>query len=156
MSDTKDARSASQPDDRPDPNAVPDVCVPEPRHRGRLAEWALQGLSETAGTHQGPHAKAQHTSFWLRVMCLTGVDYFSSLGYQPAIAFLAAGFVSPVATLVLVALTLFGALPVYRRVANESYRGEARGGARPARRPARREGVPDGRALVPERRAARG
>jgi hypothetical protein len=92
----------------------------------RLRGWMLEGLTEQAADLPGPHAKgrADHRRTWWQVMCLTGVDYFSTLGYQPGIAALAAGAVAPVATVVLVALTLFGALPVYRRVAKESSHGE--------------------------------
>jgi len=90
----------------------------------RARRWLLEGLVDSRGTHQGPHAQTtERTHSWWQVMCLTGVDYFSTLGYQPAIAALAAGLLSPLATIVLVLLTLFGALPVYRRVARESFKG---------------------------------
>jgi hypothetical protein len=96
-----------------------------------LRRWLLEGQADRAAEIQGPHGKAptgsapeEHGRPWWKVMCLTGVDYFSTLGYQPGIAALAAGAVAPVATVVLVALTLFGALPVYRWVARESPNGE--------------------------------
>ena len=65
------------------------------------------------------HHHDHHYAWWL-IMCLCGVDYFSTLGYQPSIAFEGAGTLAPIATLILVLVTLFGALPVYRHVAGET------------------------------------
>lgn len=91
----------------------------------RLRRWMLADTSVPHGRHAGPHGRAeQHErAHWLRVMCLSGVDYFSTLGYQPAIAALAVGAIAPLATAALVIVTLAGALPVYRRVAKESPHG---------------------------------
>jgi hypothetical protein len=82
--------------------------------------WLLSDIKPP----ESAHTVAESDHVWWKVMCLTGVDYFSTLGYQPGIAFLAAGILSPVATFMLVLVTLFGALPVYHRVAAASPNGQ--------------------------------
>src|SRR5947209_9211516 len=66
----------------------------------------------------------QQPSHWLWVLCLLGVDYFSTLAYQPSTSFQVAGRLAPLATVVVVLITLGCALPVYAYVAGRSAHGQ--------------------------------
>jgi hypothetical protein len=66
-----------------------------------------------------PHIQAP----WVAVLCVVALDYLSTLGYQPSLAFRAGGLLAPLATVVVVLVTLLAALPVYLYVAGQSPHG---------------------------------
>ena len=130
--------SGAVPGKATEPTLVPGVAVspfpgraePDGLMHG-IKPWLLADLGATgdkahhavddddAPKAVSKHKVLAHTHPWWQVMCLTGVAYFPTLGYQPGIAFVVAGALSPIATVILVIVTLSGALPTCQKVANE-------------------------------------
>ena len=78
---------------------------------------AARGLATmSADRSRGPVV----TNPWPLVLCLVGVDYFSTLAYLPSIAVAAAGPLAPVAAAGVVLVTFGLALPVYWYVVGRS------------------------------------
>src|SRR5207248_531682 len=69
-------------------------------------------------------AKPPYRAAWPAVLGLIGLDYFSTIAYQPSIAAEGAGLLAPLATAALVLLTCLGVLPVYAYVAGHSPPGQ--------------------------------
>nr|WP_255579808.1 amino acid transporter [Cryobacterium sp. PAMC25264] len=111
--------------ERADPSGIParvtrPLTAPPPS--GRFGAWLMRDRVQPVGPESSDLGVSTHA--WWKVMCLTGVDYFSTLSYLPSIAVVAAGALSPLATVLIVLLTLLGMLPMYRRVAVESPNGQ--------------------------------
>ena len=119
MPQLETAKSTRRPQRIPFREQPPEAAREAHEYRSAIGRWCARGepLEDHKGATVGTHP-------WWKVIWLTGVDYFSTLGYQPGIALLAAGAVAPIATVILILVTLFGALPVYAQVAGRSYAGQ--------------------------------
>jgi hypothetical protein len=71
-----------------------------------------------------PARRRAEEHYWLWVMCLLGLDYFSTLAYQPSLTYEFTGRLGPIATAIVVLVTLLGALPIYCYLAGRSPRGD--------------------------------
>jgi hypothetical protein len=77
--------------------------------------------SESSNSPSGP--KRPYSTAWPWVLCVIGLDYLSTLAYQPSVAFGAAGRLAPLVTVLVAAVTIFLALPIYLYIAGRSPHG---------------------------------
>jgi hypothetical protein len=78
-----------------------------------------------SASRRAPHAPPNP---WPLVLCLVGVDYFSSLAYLPSIAVQAAGPLAPLAAAAVVLVTFLIAVPIYWYVLGRSPDGRGAAG----------------------------
>jgi len=77
---------------------------------------------------RSPASPADPLRSWPLVLCLVGLDYFSTLSYLPSIAVEAAGAWAPLAAGVVVLVTFLLTLPVYLYVVGRSPQGRGASG----------------------------
>src|SRR5580698_9789655 len=83
------------------------------------------GSSESSSNSSAPPSSRspQYRAAWPWVLCVIGLDYLSTLAYQPSVAFGAAGRLAPLVTILVAAVTMFLALPIYLYIAGRSPHG---------------------------------
>jgi hypothetical protein len=81
------------------------------------------GRTPESPSRTEPQKPTPFRAAWPWVLCVIGLDYLSTLAYQPSIAFGAAGRLAPLVTVLVAFVTLVFALPVYWYIAGRSPHG---------------------------------
>src|SRR5262245_49771406 len=98
---------------RPVPGRL-EPLMPAPDSETTSGEATAPPSSPTDAKPQAaPTTASPFRAAWPWVLCVIGLDYLSTLAYQPSIAFGAAGRLAPLVTVLVAGLTVFFALPIY-------------------------------------------
>jgi hypothetical protein len=83
-----------------------------------------ESTESPADSSDPPSSKpSSYRTAWPWVLCVIGLDYLSTLAYQPSVAFGAAGRLAPLVTILVAGVTIFLALPIYLYIAGRSPHG---------------------------------